>query len=168
MEVNLRPPRSVLTLESCTVVKWGTFGSALQRRPFYLQVAEARLVPAVQLFCSGRWLSPETNAKQDEGWSRMKHPWEWVSRQFQTNLGSLDAHQVCSNSCNSQAAAVRVKVGLLPFIHVVSCCFKLVMIAPGVWLKTCWSRWCYSVVGLGVGSIPIKGIVQKFKFKSVI
>lgn len=43
-----------------------------------------------------------------------------------------------------QAAAVEVAVGLAPFIHMVSCCFRLVMIAPGAWLKTCLSSWCYS------------------------
>lgn len=58
-----------------------------------------------------------------------------------------------------QGTAVRVRVGRTPFIHVVSCCFRLVMIAPGAWLKTCCSGWCYS--GLGEAASLLRQLTVK-------
>lgn len=54
-----------------------------------------------------------------------------VSQLFQTVLGSWTPAKCAPIRAAQQAAAVKVEVGLAPSIHVVSCCFRLVMIAPG-------------------------------------
>lgn len=74
------------------------------------------------------------------------HPLDGTSSEgFPTDPGEVGClPSVPQIRAARQAAAVEVEVGLAPFIHMVSCCFRLVMIAPGAWLKTCLSSWCYS------------------------
>lgn len=91
-----------------------------------------------------------------------------VSRLFQTVLGSWTPAKCAPIRAAQQAAAVKVEVGLAPSIHVVSCCFRLVMIAPGAWLKTCWRSWCYSGPGEAaslLGQLAVKGIEAVWKWE---
>lgn len=91
-----------------------------------------------------------------------------VSQLFQTVLGSWTPAKCAPIRAAQQAAAVKVEVGLAPSIHVVSCCFRLVMIAPGAWLKTCWRSWCYSGPGEAaslLGQLTAKGIEAVWKWE---